>query len=181
MTIGLTLLIITAILGLLVILIYNSLIQLANRTNEAWADIDVQLRRRYDLIPNLINLVKVYAKHEKTVFEDISKARAEALKANTVHDKESADNLVRVALGKLIAIAEDYPQLRASRNFTQLQDELTDTENMIALSRRFYNGNVRDLNTKIETFPNNLIAKLFNFQNREYFQMEEEADRCSNY
>ena len=175
MSISVIVLIILGLLTLVIIFIYNSFIQLVNRTNEAWADIDVQLRRRYDLIPNLIDLVKVYAKHEKAVFENVTRARSKALNATTIHEKETADNLVRLALGKLIAIAEDYPQLRASENFSKLQDELTETENIIASARRFYNGNVRDLNTKMETFPDNLIAKLFNFQKREYFQIDQQA------
>lgn len=170
-----TILILLGLMILAIIFVYNSFIQLINHTNEAWADIDVQLRRRYDLIPNLIDLVKVYAKHEKAVFENVTEARAKALKANTVYDKEIADNMVKAALGKLIAIAEDYPKLRASENFSKLQDELTDTENIIASARRFYNGNVRDLNIRIETFPNNLIAKLFNFQKRDYFQIDQQA------
>lgn len=174
--------IILIVLGLLilgVVLIYNSFIQLVNRTNEAWADINVQLKRRYDLIPNLVDIVKSYAKHEKRVFEEVTETRSKALNAQTIQDKDSTDDLVRSALGKLFAIAENYPQLRASENFAKLQDELTDTENVIASARRFYNGNVRDLNTKIESFPSNILAKIFNFQKRDFFQLDQEAARES--
>lgn len=155
--------------------LYNRFVQLINRTNEAWADISVQLKRRYDLIPNLVTLVKAYAKHESAVFEDVTAARTKALSAATVSEKETADNLVRSALGRLIAIAENYPQLRAAENFAKLQDELTDTENIIASARRFYNGNVRDLNTSIEVFPSNLIAQLFRIQKRDFFQMDQDG------
>lgn len=166
-------LIISGILIIFVIIAYNSLIQLINRTNEAWADINVQLKRRYDLIPNLIDLVKVYAKHEKKVFAEVTEARSRALSAQSVQEKDASDDSVRSALSKLFAIAEDYPQLRAAENFAKLQDELTKTENMIASARRFYNGNVRDLNTKIESFPDNLVAKIFQFQKRDFFQLDQ--------
>lgn len=171
----LIILIVLVLFILFTILTYNSFIQLVNRTNEAWADINVQLKRRYDLIPNLIDLVKGYAKHEKQVLEDVTEARVKAINAQSVHEKETADNNVSIILGKLLAVAENYPQLRASENFSKLQDELTDTENTIASARRFYNGNVRDLNTKIEIFPNNLLAKIFNFQKRDFFQLNQEA------
>lgn len=162
-----------------IIWVYNSFIQLINRTNEAWADINVQLKRRYDLIPNLVDIVKGYAKHEKLVLEEVTDARVKAMNAQSVHDKEIADNNVSAVLGRLLAIAENYPQLRASDNFSKLQDELTNTENIIASARRFYNGNVRDLNTKIESFPNNILAKLFNFQKRDFFQLDQVAAKES--
>lgn len=157
--------------------IYNGFVKLVNRTKEAWADIDVQLKRRYDLIPNLIETVKGYAAHEKEAFENVSKARAQAMGAQSVHDKEVADNMVTSALKSIFAIAEAYPQLRAVESFSKLQDELSDTENKIQASRRFYNGNVRDLNTKIEMFPYSIIAGMFKFQKQEFFELEQEAAR----
>ncbi len=163
------------VLGLLFVWIaitFNSLISLLNRTKEAWSDIDVQLKRKYSLIPDLIDIVKGYAKHEKTLFEEISNARAQAMNAKTITDKESADSTVSLNLKGLLAIAENYPSLRASENFAKLQDQLTETENTVAFARRYYNGNVRDLNTKIETFPNNLIAALFHFQKMEFFELD---------
>lgn len=170
--------IIFLILGLIIayiIYIYNQFIQLINRTNEAWSDISVQLKRRYDLIPNLVDIVKGYAKHEKQVLEDVTEARVQAMTSKTIHDKETAEDHISTAIGKLLAVAENYPQLRASENFAKLQDELTETENIIASARRFYNGNVRELNTKIEVFPSNILAKIFTFQKREFFQLGQEA------
>ncbi|MDO8470270.1 MAG: LemA family protein [bacterium] len=154
---------------------YNGFVRLINRTKEAWADIEVQLKRRYDLIPNLVETVKGYATHEKTAFESVTKARAQALGAQTVKEKEVADNMVTSALKSIFAIAEAYPQLRAVESFTKLQDELTDTEDKIQAARRFYNGNVRDLNTKIEQFPGNVIAGAFHFQKKEFFELADEA------
>lgn len=167
-------LIVIALIILFIVWSYNSFIQLINRTNEAWADIDVQLKRRYDLIPSLINIVKAYAKQEEKIFEEVTIARSKALSAQTIPDKDSSDDLVKSSLGKLLAIAENYPQLRSSENFAKLQDELTETENVIASARRFYNGNVRDLNTKIEVFPSNILAKIFNFQKRAFFQLDQD-------
>jgi len=154
---------------------YNGFVRLVNRVKEAWADIDVQLKRRYDLIPNLVETVKGYATHEREAFEKVTQARAKALGAQTVREKEEADNMVSSALKSIFAIAEAYPQLRAVESFVNLQNEISDTENKIQAARRFYNTNVRDLNTKIETFPPNIIAKMFNFQKREFFELEEEA------
>ena len=154
---------------------YNGFVRLVNRTKEAWADIDVQLKRRYDLIPNLVETVKGYAAHEKGAFEAVTNARAKALGAQTVQEKEAADTMVSLALKSIFAIAEAYPQLRAVESFTKLQDELSDTENKIQAARRFYNGNVRDLNTKIEMFPYNVIAGMFKFQKQEFFELEQEA------
>lgn len=165
---------IVAVIILWLIAIYNSFVRLVNRTKEAWADIDVQLKRRYDLIPNLVETVKGYAAHEREAFENVTKARAQALGAQSVHDKEVADNMVTSALKSIFAIAEAYPQLRAVESFTKLQDELADTENKIQAARRFYNGNVRDLNTKIEMFPYSIIAGIFNFQKQEFFELEQE-------
>ncbi len=168
-------LIVLIALILFFIIVYNDFIQLINRTNEAWADIDVQLKRKYDLIPNLIGIVKSYSKHESKIFEDVTEARSKALNATSIDDKDSSDDQVRSVLGKLFAIAENYPQLKASDNYLKLQDELTETENILASARRFYNGNVRDLNTKIEVFPNNILAKLFNFQKRDFFQIDQDG------
>lgn len=169
--------IIVAVLGVIVLWVlftYNSFISLVNQTKNAWSDIDVQLKRRYSLIPNLVEVVKGYAKHEKTVFEDVTKARTQAMGATTVADKEKAENMLTSTLKSLFAVAEAYPNLRASENFSQLQSELTDTENKIENSRRFYNANVRDLNIKIETFPSNVIAGIFHFQKQEFFQATDE-------
>lgn len=160
--------------GLLyVVLAYNGLVSLRNRTDEAWSDIDVQMKRRYDLIPNLINTVKGYAAHETGVFEKVTAARAAAMQAGTTHDKAQAENMLSDTLKSLFAVAEAYPDLKANQNFLELQRELSDTENKIQASRRFYNGNVRDLNTQIETFPSNLIASSFNFTKREFFELAE--------
>jgi LemA protein len=143
------------------------------RVDEAWSDITVQLKRRYDLIPNLVNSVKGYAKHEKEVFENVTKARAEALSASTVGQAAEADNQFQKALKSLFAVAEAYPQLRASENFQQLQAEVTDTEDKIQAARRFYNGSVRDLNIKIQTFPTNIFAGMMGFKIREFFDVSE--------
>ena len=172
-------LIILAIVAFWLILTYNWLVRLKYRVKESWADIDVQLKRRYDLIPNLIETVKGYAAHEKETFESVSNARARAMGAQSVHEKEIADNMVTSALKSILAIAEAYPQLRAVENFVKLQDELSDTENKIQAARRFYNGNVMELNTKIETFPTNLIVKIFGFQKQEFFQLENEEAKES--
>ena len=173
--------IIYILVGIIIVLIfwligvYNALIRLKNQTDEAWSDIDVQLKRRYDLIPNLIETVKGYATHEREVFENVTKARAQAMGAQNPEEKGKAENMLTGALKSLFAVAENYPQLRASENFAKLQDELSDTENKIQASRRFYNGNVRDFNTKIQVFPNNMIAARLGFKNREFFELEEEA------
>ncbi len=158
---------------LLIIYIYNSLVRAKVRVDEAWSDITVQLKRRYDLIPNLVSSVKGYAKHEKSVFENVTKVRSEALKAQTVGDAAKADNQFQAALKSLFAVAEAYPQLRATENFQQLQAEVTDTEDKIQASRRFYNGSVRDLNIKIQTFPTNIFAGMLGFKIREFFDVDE--------
>ncbi len=165
------------ILGLVVlffIYVYNSFVKLTNRVKEAWSDIEVQLKRRYDLIPNLIESVKGYAAHEKNVFESVTEARTRALEAKSVKEKEEADNLVTSALKSIFVIAEAYPQLRASENFRELQLELTDTENKIQAARRFYNSVVMELNTKVDMFPFNLIARIFNFNKWEFFEIDQE-------
>ncbi|MBI2007688.1 LemA family protein [Candidatus Saccharibacteria bacterium] len=158
---------------LLIIYIYNSLVRAKVRVDEAWSDITVQLKRRYDLIPNLVETVKGYAKHEKKVFTDVTKARTEAMKAQTVGEAAQADNMFQAALKSLFAVAEAYPQLRATENFQQLQSDVTDTEDKIQAARRFYNGAVRDLNIRIQTFPNNLFATMLGFKLREFFDVDE--------
>jgi len=152
---------------------YNSFVSLVARSKEAWADIDVQLKRRYDLIPNLVETVKGYATHEKEVFERVTEARAKALSAEGPVAKGEAENQLSGALKSVFAVAEAYPQLRAVESFASLQAELADTENKIQAARRFYNGNVRDLNIKIESFPSNIVANLFKFEKREFFELEE--------
>lgn len=162
-----------AAIVLWLIAVYNGLIKLRNQTNEAWADIDVQLKRRYDLIPNLVETVKGYATHEREVFEKVTQARANAMSAQGVADKAKAENALAGTLKTLFAVAENYPQLRATENFSKLQDELSDTENKIQAARRFYNGNVRDFNTKIQVFPNNIIAGTMGFKQFEFFELGE--------
>lgn len=152
---------------------YNRLITLRNRTQEAWSDIDVQLKRRHDLIPNLVETVKGYASHEKELFENVAEARANAVSAESPKEQAQAENALTSTLKTLFAVAENYPELRASENFAKLQDELSDTENKIQAARRFYNGNVRDFNTKIEIFPNNLIANMLGFKKYEFFEIEQ--------
>ncbi|AKM84204.1 TPA: hypothetical protein DCZ46_03970 [Candidatus Campbellbacteria bacterium] len=155
---------------------YNGFITLKNRTEEAWADIDVQLKRRYDLIPNLVNTVKGYMTHEASTFEKITEARSNAMNAQGVEAKAQSENMLSGALKSLFAVAESYPDLKANQNFLELQKELSDTENKIQSARRFYNGNVRDLNTKIESFPSNVIANMFKFVKREFFELEEGSE-----
>jgi LemA protein len=152
---------------------YNGFITLINRAKEAWADIDVQLKRRYDLIPNLVNTVKGYATHESGAFEKVTQARAAAMGAGNMAEKAQAENMLAGALKSLFAVAEAYPDLKANQNFLALQTELSDTENKIQAARRFYNGNVRDLNTKVESFPSNVVAKMFNFAKMEFFELSE--------
>lgn len=164
---------IVAIIGIFVWATYNSLVTLRIRVDEAWSDITVQLKRRLDLIPNLVETVKGYAKHESTVFENVTEARANVLSAKGVKETAAAENQFEGALKSLFAVAEAYPDLKASQNFTELQKELVDTEDKIQAARRFYNMGVRDLNTKIQTFPANVVAALFRFKNRVFFELEE--------
>jgi len=159
--------------GFWLYMIYNGLVVLKNRVDEASSDIEVQFKIRYDLIPNLINTVKGYAVHEKELFEKVTEARTRAMGATTPHDKAAAENILSGTLKSLFAVAENYPDLKANQNFLELQRELTDTEDKIQASRRFYNGNVRDFNTKIELFPNNLVAGAMGFTKREFFDMDE--------
>jgi len=152
---------------------YNSLVTLKIRVDEAWSDITVQLKRRLDLIPNLIETVKGYAKHEKGVFEEVTKARTSLMNAKGVKETAASENMFEGALKSLFAVAEAYPDLKANQNFVELQQELVDTEDKIQASRRFYNGGVRDLNTKIQQFPTNFVASMFGFKNRDFFELEE--------
>ncbi|MFA5023058.1 MAG: LemA family protein [Candidatus Paceibacterota bacterium] len=154
---------------------YNGFVRLVTQTKEAWADIDVQLKRRYDLIPNLVEAVKGYAAHESGVFEKVTEARANALNAQGPAEKGKAEDALSGALKSVFAVAEAYPQLRAVESFTSLQTELSDTENKIQAARRFYNGNVRDLNIKVDTFPSNIIAGIFKFTKQEFFQLEADS------
>jgi LemA protein len=171
------LLAVVAVAVFFVIGVYNSLIKLRNRTDEAWSDIDVQLKRRYDLIPNLVETVKGYAKHEDKVFNDVTEARSKAINAQGVENQAQAENMLSGTLKSLFAVAENYPQLKANENFMKLQEELSDTENKIQAARRFYNGNVRDFNTKLEVFPNNVIAGFFTFKKYDFFELENEEQR----
>lgn len=167
------------ILGIVVVLVlwvvaaYNGFIKGRNRTEEAWADIDVQLKRRYDLIPNLVNTVQGYAKHESTAFEKVSDARARAMGASGVAEQAEAENMLSGALKSIFAISEAYPELKANTNFLELQRELSDTENKIQAARRFYNTNVRDFNISLESFPGNVIAGMFKFEKRDFFELDE--------
>ncbi len=172
------------ILGIVVVIAlftwvtYNGLVKLRVRVEEAWSDITVQLKRRADLIPNLIETVKGYASHEKEVFQKVTEARTAIMDATAKQDPKKAaeaENMLEGALKSIFAVAEAYPDLKASQNFVELQNELVDTEDKIQASRRFYNGGVRDLNTKIQTFPNNLIAGMFGFANRDFFEVEDQA------
>jgi len=165
--------IIAVVLGWL-IATYNGFIRLINRAKEAWSDIDVQLKRRYDLIPNLVETVRGYAGHERIVFEKVTEARTRAMNAQTIGEHGEAENMLAGALKSLFAVSENYPQLRANENFLELQRELSDTENKIQAARRFYNTNVRDLNIKIDSFPANIVARNFNFQKQEFFELEQE-------
>lgn len=160
---------IVAIIIIWLIAAYNGLVRTRQRAQEAYSDIDVQLKRRYDLIPNLVESVKGYAAHEKTVLEDVTKARTTAMNATGTGDKSAAENQLSSTLKSLFAVAENYPDLKANQNFLQLQGELTDTEDKIQAARRFYNGMVRDLNTKIQVFPTNMFAGMFGFTKMEFF------------
>ena len=167
------------VLGVVVLLVlfaivsYNGLVRLRNRIDNAWAQIDVQLRRRYDLIPNLVETVKGYASHERQTFESVTKARADAINAQGPAQQAQAENVISGALKSLFAVAEAYPELKANQNFLALQEELTATEGRIAYARQFYNDEVLKLNTRIQTFPTNLLAGAFGFGAREYFEADD--------
>ena len=165
-------LIVIGLIALYVIVVYNSLVTLRNRVENGWAQIDTQLQRRYDLIPNLVETVKGYAKHETEVFEKVTAARASMANASTVGEKAAADNAMAGTLKSLFAVAEAYPDLKASTNFKELQVELTNTENKISFARQFYNDTVKKFNTDIQKFPRNLLASMFHFKAREYFQTD---------
>jgi LemA protein len=162
-----------------VLMAYNSLVRMRNQVKEAWSDIDVQLKRRHNLIPNLVEAVKGYAKHESQAFENVTKARAAAIGAQTPAAHAQAENMLTGALKSLFAVAEAYPDLKANTNFLELQRELSDTENKIQASRRFYNGMVRDFNTATETVPSNIIANMFGFKAAEFFELESEAEKAA--
>lgn len=172
------LLAVLAVVVLWVIMVFNGLIQSRNRVDEAWSDIEVQLKRRYDLIPNVVNSVKGYAGHESDVFEKVTQARSRAMQASTPAQHAVAENMLSDTLKSLFAVSEAYPQLKASDNFLHLQHELVDTEDKIQASRRFYNGNVRDFNTKIQVFPNNMIASSLSFKKYEFFDAPDSVNEA---
>jgi LemA protein len=165
------------LVGALLVVLYNRLVRLRNRAENAWAQVDVQLRRRYDLIPNIVEAVKGYASHERQTFEDVTKARTAAQQAQTVPEQAQAENMLTQAIGRLFAVAEQYPQLRATENFQQLQAQLAETEGKIAISRQVYNDAVLTYDTALETVPTNIVAGLFNFEERQYFEVEEPSVR----
>jgi len=164
---------ILVLLLLYVIVSYNSLVRVRNRTDDAWSQIDVQLRRRYDLIPNLVNTVKGYAAHERQTFEAVTQARTQGMNAQGVAEQAQAENMITGALKSLFAVAEAYPELKANQNFLALQEELTATEGRISYARQFYNDTVLKLNTKVQTLPTNILAGMFGFKTREYFEADD--------
>jgi LemA protein len=165
--------VVLALLLLFLVYAYNKLVRLRNRTQNAWAQVNVQLRRRYDLIPNLVEAVKGYAAHERATFEEVTQARTAAQQAQTVPEQAQAENALTAAIGRLFAVAEAYPQLRATENFQQLQEQLTDTEQKIAVSRQVYNDTVLTYNNSIQTVPTNVIAGVFSFEPRTFFEIED--------
>lgn len=184
MSLSYIILIVVAVVALWAIVAYNNFVKLIQRTKEAWADIDVQLKRRYDLIPNLVETVKGYASHERETFDAVTNARAEATKVHVDPSNMTPESLMAMAgaeaglgqaLGKLLAVAEAYPDLKANTNFLELQRELSDTENKIQAARRFYNGNARDLKIALQSFPSNLIGNMFNFKEEAYFELEADS------
>jgi LemA protein len=169
--------VIVLLIATFLVVLYNRLVRLRNRAENAWAQVDVQLRRRYDLIPNLVETVKGYASHERATFEEVTKARTAAQQARTVPEQAEAENFLTAAIGRLFAVAEDYPELRASENFQQLQAQLEDTEQKIAISRQVYNDAVLTYDTALETVPTNIVGGMFNFEEKPYFEIEEPAAR----
>ena len=165
------------LIGLILIVLYNRLVRLRNRAENAWAQEDVQLRRRYDLIPNLVETVKGYASHERATFEEVTEARTRAQQAQTVEEQAQAENALTAAIGRLFAVAEAYPELRATENFQQLQAQLEETEQKIAVARQIYNDTVLAYDTALETVPTNIVGSLFSFEPRAYFEVEEPAAR----
>lgn len=168
-------LIVIAVVVIAMVLMYNGLVRLRQRVKEAWSDIDVQLKRRYDLIPNLVETVKGYATHERDLLEKVTEARTRAMGAGSPKEKADAENMLSGTLKTLFAVSENYPQLKANENFLELQRELSDTENKIQAARRFYNSNVMEINTNVQSFPSNIIAGMFGFKEEEFFELEEEA------
>ena len=166
-----------AIMLLYLVVAYNGLVKIRNAVQEAWAQIDVQLKRRYDLIPNLVETVKGYAGHEKETLEAVVKARQVGIDASGIKDQAMAENMITGALKSLFALSEAYPDLKANQNFLGLQEELSSTENKIGFARQYYNTQVRAMNTRVEMFPTNIIAGMFNFKRAEFFELEEEAER----
>ncbi len=175
MIVGIVVGVLVVLLVLVFILSYNGLVRLRNRIDNAWSQIDVQLKRRYDLIPNLVETVKGYASHERQVLENVTQARANAINAQGPAQQADAENMLSGALKSLFAVAEAYPDLKANQNFLSLQEELTSTEDRVAYARQFYNDSVLSYNNKLQTFPRNVIAGIFNFEKREYFEGEPEA------
>jgi LemA protein len=173
----LVIVIVLLVIGLIIAGMYNSLVQLRVRADSAWSDIDVQLKRRHDLIPNLVETVKGYAAHEKGTFENVAKYRSAAMAATSVEERGQAEGMLTQALRGLLAVAEAYPQLRASEQFQSLQASLNQLEDALQNSRRYYNAVVRDLNTKIQSFPSNIIAGMFNFQQRQFFEIADATER----
>jgi LemA protein len=173
----LIIIIVIAAIGFAIIGIYNGLVTLKNKVDEGWADIDTQLKRRYDLIPNMVESVKGYAKHEKSTFEEVTNARNMAMSASTPEEKAKAENMLAGTLKSLFALAENYPELKANQNFLDLQQTLKEIEDHIQLSRRYYNATVRDFNTKIEVFPNNMFAGMFGFAKRQFFEIEKPEEK----
>ncbi|MGD2153228.1 MAG: LemA family protein [Gemmatimonadales bacterium] len=174
---NLVVIVIVALVAIIVIGLYNALTRLRVRADAAWADIDTQLKRRYDLIPNLVETVKGYAGHERETFERVTEMRAAAINAQGVAEQAQAENMLTSALRSVFAVAENYPQLRASENFTQLQQALSEIEDKIQAARRYYNAVVRDYNTKVHVVPSSLVAWMFNFKDREYFELESPEER----
>lgn len=169
--------IVAAVLAISFIVIYNGLIKTRNYVKEAWSDIDVQLKRRYDLIPNLVETVRGYAKHEEATFQKVTEARAQAMQAQTPAEHAKFEGQLTNMIGNLMAVAENYPELRATENFQKLQDELTDTENKIQAARRFYNNQVLTYNNKLQVFPTNIIGSMLGFKPEEFFEIQDQAQR----
>jgi LemA protein len=173
--VGIVIAAVVVLLAVIVVLMYNRLVRLRNRCENAWAQVDVQLRRRFDLIPNLVEAVKGYAAHERATFEAVTEARTRAQTAQTVGERAQAENMITQALGRLFAVAEAYPELRATENFQQLQAQLAEIEQNIAVARQVYNDTVLTYDTAIESVPTNVVANVFNFEPRQYFEIEEPA------
>ncbi|MDB5178408.1 MAG: rane protein [Patescibacteria group bacterium] len=176
MSLTVIIIIVIAVLAVGLIVVYNGLVKGRVHVDEAWSDINVQLKRRYDLIPNLINTVKGYAKHESSVFEEVTKARTAAMGATGIAQKAEAENMLAGTLKSLFAVSENYPDLKANQSFQQLQTELVDTEDKIQAARRFYNGNVRDYNIKLQVFPTSLFASMLGFTHRDFFEVDNQAE-----